>query len=272
MTTNLPPKPDPATGEPRPPAAPAVLGLSAAQSGQPGAGDTAPHGRGPTLEAQGNPWWLAPATGCVLTVVTMIIFSISDGGGAWASDPFAWCLLAAVFLITLFREWGVRLTGADWLRVNRRWVDTYQLTHITLRGVWFGWTLRLRDTDGRHLRTSLSDLEANPQLWALVYNGVTHSVHHGAEINNLAAGMLRLRPELEGRARQTIRPKIPDRAAWTLLLVIAAVFGAMYLFRPDLLGPALMIFTGIVLVAVAILGAVLYVARRREHAIDAEAS
>lgn len=269
--TNLPTKPDPATGEPRPPAGPVVLGLSNDTGQRPSGNDTPPHGRGPALEVHGNAWWLAPASAAALCALTMVIFSLMGEGGSWAKDPFAWGLLAVLFVVTLLREWSVRLVaGADWLRVNRQWVDTYQLSRITLRGVWFGWMLRLRDADGRRVRTYITDLEANPKLWALVHNGLAHSVRSGAEVNNLAAGMLRLRPGLDSVRDQIRRPKIPDRTAWTFLLIIAAVFGAMYLFRPDLLGPSLMIFAAVVLVAMAVLGLLLYFARRRENAIDAQ--
>lgn len=271
MTTKLPPKPDIHTGQPRPPAAPAVLGLSSERSKEPDSGDVPPAERGPALEVHGNAWWLAPATAGVLAVVTMIAFAVMDGGSDWATEPFSWGLIGVVFVITLVREWGVKLVaGADWLRVNRNWVDTYRLTHITLRGVWFGWMLRLRDADGRRVRTYISDLEANAQLWALVYNGMAHSVHNGAKTNNVAAGMLHLRPGLEALRHQVRRPRLPDRTVWTFLLVVAAVFGAMYLFRPDLLGPALMVFTAIAFVAMAVIAVLLYLARRRENALDTQ--
>ncbi|WP_460957011.1 hypothetical protein [Parasphingorhabdus pacifica] len=245
--------------------------MPSGSSKEPGSSDVSPDGRGPVLEVQGNAWWLAPATAGFLSLVTMIAFTVMDGGGDWAEEPFSWGLIGVVFVFTLLREWSVKLVaGADWLRVNRRWVDTYRITHITLRGVWFGWLLRLHDADGRRVRTYISDLETNAELWALVYNGMAHSVRNGAKINNLAAGMLRLRPGFEALRHQTRRPTIPDRVAWTFLLVIAAVFGAMYLFRPDLLGPALMIFTAIVLVVMAGVGLLLFLARRRENALDAQ--
>ncbi|MBA8825324.1 hypothetical protein FHX42_002675 [Saccharopolyspora lacisalsi] len=207
----------------------------------------------------------------ILTVVYVVSLRSSEGNWTWLEDPVHWTLMALIFVITVVRDWTTRLVaGSDWLRVNRRWVDTYALTDITLRGVVFGWMLRLRDNEGRRVRTSMTTIEANRQLWALAYTGMAHSVHHGARINNLAAGMLRLRPGLESLRREVYRPTVPTKSAGTLLLVIAAVFAAISLFRPELLGPALAVLAAAVLLVGAGIGTVLVMARRREDALDAQ--
>lgn len=251
----LPPCPDPQTGEPRPPAPPGVLGLTRNSAKTTASAGAPPRDKGPALTVQGEEWWAAPAAAVILSIITGVIFSLQ--GSHWTDDPIQWALIGMVFVVTLIREWGLKLVaGADWLRVNRKWVDTYTLTRIELRGVWFGWMLRLKDSEGRRLRTYMTDLEANRELWALVYNGMLHSAFHGATVNNTAAGMLRLRPGFEAMRYQERNrgPKIPDRTAWTILLVIAGVFAAIYFLRPDLLGPALAIFAGLVLLLLLIAG------------------
>ncbi|MHA6798923.1 hypothetical protein [Bounagaea algeriensis] len=123
----------------------------------------------------------------------------------------------AVFVITLFREWGIKLVaGADWLRVNRKWVDTYALTHVELRGVWFGW-------------------------------------------------MLRLRPGFEAMRRREERFRVPERTVWTLLLVVAVVLGAIYQFRPELLGLALAVLAGIVLLVGLVCCGAIAALRRKDR-------
>lgn len=267
MTTSeaeLPPRPDQQTGDPWPPTPPGILGLERQSAKTTASAGAPPAGRGPALAVQGDSWWSAPLAAVILSVVTGVIFSFQ--GDDWATDPIAWGLVGGVFVVTLVREWGLKLVaGADWFRVNGKWVDTYTLTHIELRGAWFGWMLRLKDAEGRRVRTYMADLEANQRLWSLVYNGLLHSAFHGAEVNNVAAGMLRLRPGFEALRYQAQRPRIPSRTVWTLLLVVAAVLAATYLFRPDLLGPALAILAGVVLVMTAAVAVVVVVFRRRDR-------
>ncbi|MBE9374932.1 hypothetical protein IQ251_10805, partial [Saccharopolyspora sp. HNM0983] len=220
----------------------------------------------PGLAVQGKEWWSAPFAALVIAGIIAAIFTSQYN--EWYADPVMWGFVGAGFLITLFREWRVKLVaGADWFRVNRKWVDTYALTDIELRGVWFGWMLRLRDSEGRRVRTYMPDVEANRQLWALVYNGMLHSAVNGAKVNNVAAGMLWLRPGFETMRLQANGPKIPDRVVWTLLLVVAVVFAAIYLFRPELLGPALAIFAAIVLVGLLVAGVAIAVARRKQRGL-----
>ncbi|MHA6802953.1 hypothetical protein [Salinifilum ghardaiensis] len=193
-----------------------------------------------------------------------VIMSLEDSD--WVTDPFGWSLVGGLFLFTLLREWGLKLVaGSDWLRVNRKWVDTYSLTNIELRGVWFGWMLRLRDSEGRRVRTYMPDIEANRQLWALVYNGMLHSAFHGAKVNNVAAGVLQLRPGFEAMRLQADRPMVPRRTVWTLLLVVAVVFAAIYLLEPGLLGPALAVFAGLVLVVLLVMGLAIAAVRRKDR-------
>lgn len=265
--TDLPPQPDPQTGEPRPPQAPRVLGLSRDSAKTTASAGAPPAGRGLALAVHGDEWWSAPVAALILSVITAIIFSFESDD--WFGDPFSLCLIGMVFAVTLIREWKVKIVaGADWLRINNKWVDTYTLTHIELRGLWFGWMLRLKDNDGRRVRTYMSDLEANQEVWALAYNGMLHSAHNGAHINNVAAGILQLKPGFEAMRHQARRTEIPRRTIWTLLLVIVVVFAAIYLIRPGILGPALAIFAAIVLVLATGIGTAITIARRKQNNND----
>ena len=263
--TDLPPQPDRQTGEPRPPQAPRVLGLARDSAKTTASAGAPPAGRGPALAVHGDEWWSAPVAALILSVITAVIFSFQSDD--WFADPFSLGLVGMVFAVTLVREWKVKIVaGADWLRVNNKWVDTYQLTHIQLRGLWFGWMLRLKDNDGRRVRTYMSDLEANQELWALSYNGMLHSAYNGAHINNLAAGILQLKPGFEAMRHQARRAEIPRRTVWTLLLVVVVVFAAIHLLRPALLGPALAIFAGIVVLLAVMLGVIAwFVTRKRQQ-------
>ena len=270
----LPPCPDPQTGEPRPPHAPTVIGMGRETTQTLVGFGEAPRGFGPILETRGSNRLALLGSAGILGLLMAAFFTAENGDFRWFSDPVPWVLLLIVAVPTIIRDWN-RLhlsAGADWFRVNRKWVDTYSLTRINLTGAIRGWTLLLRDSDGRALRVYINTLEANRDLWALVYNGMLHSAFHGATVNNTAAGMLRLRPGFEAMRYQERNrgPKIPDRTAWTILLVIAGVLAAIYFLRPDLLGPALAILAGLVLLLFLVAGTAIAIARRRQRRQDNE--
>ena len=272
MSKEMAPRPDKATGEPRPPKGPLIRGPAEEATSDLASAGKPPEGRGPALEARDDQRFQVVGGSAILVVIVGIAFTFTHGDLTWMQDPVPWGLLAILLVFTVARDWNnTRLTaGADWLRVNRKWVDTYELADIHLSGTLRGWTLQLTDGCGRRVRTYIANIETNRELWALVYNGIVHSVANGATINNVAAAMLKLRPG-SARVRDEVHhPKIPDRTFWTILLVVAMVFGAIYLFRPELLGPALGIFAVIVLIAFAVIGVLLRIAHRRQNAIDAE--
>ncbi|WP_406692867.1 hypothetical protein REH65_14835 [Saccharopolyspora sp. ID03-671] len=272
MSAELPPRPDAATGEPRPPAGPLVLGPPPQESDELESAGKPPPEHGPALETLGHQrFHMLGGTG-TLVVLVGIAFTWIHGDLTWMQDPVPWGLIGLLIVFAVVRDWNsTQLTaGADWLRVNRRWVDTYELVEIRLTGAIRGWTLHLADREGRKARAYIATIETNRKLWALVYNGMSHSVHNGAQINNLAAGILRLRPGFEDLQAEAHRPKIPDRVAWTFLFLIVVAFVAVYLLRPELLGPALAVFAVVVLVALAVFGVVVARTRKREKSIDAD--
>lgn len=195
MFADLPVKPDPRTGEPRPPEAPLALGKMgpAPTKNLDKAGQT-PDERGPALDVFIQDKRTVLLGSLIVMGVIIIGASLQRGSFEWMSDPVMLGIVGLAGLIMLVSGWNVHLTaGADWLRVNRKWVDTYRITKIHLYGIVFGWTLVLHDADGRKVRVYIGSLEANRELWALVYNGLAHSVRAGATLNALAGNMLKLR-------------------------------------------------------------------------------
>lgn len=271
MSAELPPRPDAATGEPRPPAGPTVLGPPPEENDELQSAGDPPAEYGPALETLGHQRLQMLGGSAILVPVVGIAFTWIHGDLTWMQDPVPWGLIGLLLVFAVVRDWNnTHLTaGADWLRVNRRWVNTYDLAEIRLSGATRGWTLHLTDREGHKVRAYIATVEKNRNLWALVFNGMSHSAHNGAKVSNLAAGILRLRPGFENLRAEAQPPTIPDRAARTFLLLVVVVFAAVYVLRPELLGPALAVFAVVVLAALAAITIVLSRARSREKAIDA---
>lgn len=85
-----------------------------------------------------------------------------------------------------------RAAGADWFQTGSQWVDTYDLVKIKVTVSTVTWHVHLTDRGERHLVVSVLDLQANPELWDLVYNGIRHSAAAGAEVRGSGARQLRL--------------------------------------------------------------------------------
>ncbi|MER5392697.1 hypothetical protein [Saccharopolyspora sp. NPDC002686] len=194
MFADLPAKPDVQTGEPRPPEAPLVLGKMGPATTDLDQAGPVPDGRGPALDVFIQDRRTVLLGSLIVMGVIVIGASLQRGSFEWMSDPVMLGIVGVAGLIMVLRGWSTRLTaGSDWLRVNRKWIDTYKITNIHLYGVIVGWTLVLQDENGRKVRTYLGSLEANRELWALVYNGLAHSVRTGATFNAMAGNMLKLR-------------------------------------------------------------------------------
>ncbi|QGK69125.1 hypothetical protein GIY23_05870 [Allosaccharopolyspora coralli] len=156
--------------------------------------DTAPEDRGPALELHIQDKRAVLLGALIVVGIIIVGASLQRGGFEWMSDPIMLGIVAVAGIIMAASGWGVRLTaGNDWLHVKRKWVDTHRLKSVHLYGVVLGWTLVLEDAEQRKVRVYIGTLEANRELWALVYNGLAHSVSAGATFNPLAGNMLRLR-------------------------------------------------------------------------------
>jgi hypothetical protein len=214
----LPPVPDP-SGQPRPPTAPRVEGpwqgeryrLKAAHHQ---VGDqlfVAMTGHGdPLLEsvaARPPRRWRTAALGAVYAVlpVTVVIAVI-----VWftAEDrATAYLIMAAVVAgAAVLAFWYNSSDPTVVLRAGARAVaevDTdgdgtdlplYELRSIRVTDSPRGPALRLVGLNKRRLTLPFGMLEANQQLWDLVYNGIRHSEAAGADIDARTRQLLRLPP------------------------------------------------------------------------------
>jgi hypothetical protein len=190
---HLPPQPNAETGEPRPPRAP-VYGTIITHVPKFGPSITpAPtSGGSPTLEtyaASNRATWSYGAGALILIVALLTIFY----GVSWVMIWWAWATLALVATTTFsFTRSGFYAAGADWVRNRKEWVKTYELTEIEMHVSSAGTELLLKDSSGRSLNGRLADLQANRDLWDFVYNGIRHSIAHGATANRYARDALKL--------------------------------------------------------------------------------
>ncbi|MGH3980727.1 MAG: hypothetical protein ACRDRZ_17300 [Pseudonocardiaceae bacterium] len=205
---DLPPVPDSATGEPRPPRAPAVGRSDAAVPVADGrCKPDPPPGQGPVLEWSCRPWWwlwYVPLLWSAFMAAAATVAPLRWGEGAGFSWLGQWWICSIVvlpgILIVLIGRRRRLSVGADWCARGRRWVRTYELVRMEIVRQATGDDLLLEDQAGRVLRVRLAELQANPEMWDLVYNGVLHSAHSW-EI------------DADDRTRQSLR--LPSNAAPT---------------------------------------------------------
>lgn len=189
----LPPKPDPLTGLPRPPHAPRYAKreqdpkLDRNRETDPAKAPAAPDGQGPVLawyrqsrrDRTLNAFWTS--------VILVVCFSIGIGFSfEWMAYWWMWLVvLIGVILV----DWSLRgcmpAAGADWLQQRGRvWVRTYELVKVTAHSRPTGLDLKMTDRDGRSCFAMMNDLQRDRLIWDLVYNGILHSVvAGGAETN-----------------------------------------------------------------------------------------
>ncbi len=179
---DLPPIPDPATGEPRPPRAPRIQrGTEFTSRDRPPRNPPPPPECGPRLE------WIQPTvrtqyTSAALTAGILAAFGTAkEGGFDWIREWWAWGLLV-LFPWMMFRATKNHWTaaGAIWVQWRSSWVDTYHLTRIRFSADGTNQVLRLKDAHGNEIHSfKISQIQGNPDLWDLVYNGILHSVASG---------------------------------------------------------------------------------------------
>lgn len=180
MTTSaLPPIPDRESGEPRPPQAPTI--------GIPGAGDSEtderhrpkpPPGQGPVLEWYLGSWRQVRFVVIVWPLVMGTVLTAGAGAFWWVGEWWAWLfVILPVGLFGWYEKVRNMSAGADWLVMNRKWVRTYELVAVNVTPAGIKYDLELKDTEGRWMHASMPNLQSNPALWALVYNGILHSAH-----------------------------------------------------------------------------------------------
>ncbi len=201
--SGLPPRPDPATGYPRPPHAPLMVGKERRFAEREHLASTRvpspPDGQGPVLE-----WSREPLRGRgryaipLPLIVVALAATIETRSVEWMTSWWPWAFVAALALFYYFSARPMMCAGADWYRCGSRFVRTYELVSATVSRTATGdvsWHLNLKDEAGCKTATRLDDLERNPLLWDLVYNGILHSVRNGAKTNRDSREYLSLRPE-----------------------------------------------------------------------------
>lgn len=191
---NLPPKPDPLTGEPHPPSAPREW------KGHPGEAERDPHrvgewpkSQGPLLECYTPNQRSKIATGLAGMVMMAAGITLINTGFDWLTSWWAWfCILAfGAFGYFSYRN-ATCAAGAEWFSHGKHWVRQYELTTVKITMRFSNRYLRLIDCDGRKVTVFLGDVQQNQRLWDLVYNGIVHSVASGAETNWIARRALKL--------------------------------------------------------------------------------
>jgi len=187
----LPPRPDPSTGLPRPPRAPGFIGAdvpvenSVIRERDPAWQPSPPPGQSPVLV-----WYRESRRGSVIGAVIFGlalagILSLTRGTG-WLTHWVVWVFLAVwlvvIYLISRTERFSA---GADWVARGNKWVKVYDLVKVTCHSYpYWGAGVCMRDSSGRKLRYRFSDLSSDRMLWDLTYNGILHSViSGGAETN-----------------------------------------------------------------------------------------
>lgn len=214
----LPPVPDP-SGQPRPPAAPRVVGawqgehyqltvrhhqaadeLFVGPTGQrhpllESVGARPPRGR--RTAALGAAYTVLPVT---VLIAALLWFSTDRGAGAYL------ILVAVAVAVTGLFFWRNASGTTVVLRAGARAVaevdidgaglelPLYELRSISARDTSRGLALRLVGPNKQRLTLPLGLLEANQQLWDLVYNGIRHSEAAGAEFDAHTRQLLSLPP------------------------------------------------------------------------------
>ncbi|MHA6798302.1 hypothetical protein [Bounagaea algeriensis] len=195
----LPPRPEPDSGEPRPPRARRLTTQPTRRSGSledlPMRLQSPPEGEGAVLE------WHQHDYRCDvgLAVVLIPLYAVVLGGLIAVNPGWPWWLM---LLLAPFLGWELYATrglhcsaGAEWLQTPKGWVRLYELRAVkyTFRGV--NDALRLEDAGGRTVELPTADVLGNQRLWDLVYNGIRHStVLGGATTNAMARKALEIPP------------------------------------------------------------------------------
>jgi hypothetical protein len=190
----LPPRPDPSTGLPRPPGAPGFIGVdvpvneSVIREQDQALAPSPPPGQSPVLV-----WYRESSRGSVISTVVVVLLAATiltlSRGTAWIVNAKywgVWAIFAVSLVVVYFISRADRFSaGADWVARGRKWVRVYDLVKVTCHSYpYYGAGVCMRDSGGRKLRYRFIDLSSDRLLWDLTYNGILHSViAGGAETN-----------------------------------------------------------------------------------------
>jgi hypothetical protein len=183
----LPPRPDPDSGQPRPPTAPTnYFTQEPTPTGRtPRKHPPIPDGQGPTLEWIQDSTTSAIVSGLIAFAIGISVYVVNGYtkgyGFDWVKIWWLW-LLPIIFGLLMYKAMSLQwvAAGATWLQNRNAWVNVYELTSIDVKASGAKFWLRLTDSEGRSISSlSLADAQRNRALWNLVYNGILHSVVTG---------------------------------------------------------------------------------------------
>lgn len=187
----LPPRPDPQTGEPRPPRAPAFSssrperttqqfpnGSFSSASEEP---PESPDGEGPALAWESsNPREQLKIGAIGLAVLVLGVSALRGFDLSWMTSPLHCLVILAVSALVALRARKKPVAvGAEWLRVGRHWVRIHELAEIHTTRWKSELYLLLTDRNGRRAGVNAEQLRDRPPMYDLVYNGMLHSVVAG---------------------------------------------------------------------------------------------
>ncbi|MHA6798921.1 hypothetical protein [Bounagaea algeriensis] len=192
-TSELPPKPDPVSGEPRPPRAPGFNKGDKPPKDQDRDRDQSirrmpspPEGEGRMLEWYRHSQRNAILGGLLGFVFIVIGVTLLQGFNlTWMTIWWMWPLIGlfALGVYSSFRSVECA-AGAEWLKVGKSWVRMYELTEIKARHRSHSIHLDFKDSTGRELMVKSDDIQEDRDIWDLVYNGILHSVIAGGAKTN----------------------------------------------------------------------------------------
>ncbi|MBQ6643970.1 MAG: hypothetical protein IJH84_23455 [Saccharopolyspora sp.] len=199
---DLPPRPDPETGQPVPPDAPTQTAEGYNEK-KPSRVPDPPPGHGPAWAHFREKRYLSWLGGLIPVALVAVAVIAYDGLSAIKIWP-VWIILAAVYGWTVYvGRVNVVTAGSDWLKIRKYWVNTYELTKIEAHANGPNQpTVSLEDRE-RSVEMTISLIESDRTLWNYVYLGMRHSAANGAQINLPAQGTW---PELAEAARNARSP------------------------------------------------------------------
>lgn len=187
----LPPKPDPDTGEPRPPRAPVPARHEATRTNRTRRKPEPPDGRGPTLvlahyrEQARYPLLHALKAATTFAVLLLLIssgFTVTE----WFVLPVAG--LHFVGYLLFFGQRELVSCGAEWVQHNHHWIrGTYEISRVDYAYDSRGEQPRLvLDKHVHRLNIPVDILYSNQELWDYVHLALRHSVANRAELTAAA--------------------------------------------------------------------------------------
>ncbi|MBA8826638.1 hypothetical protein FHX42_004017 [Saccharopolyspora lacisalsi] len=204
--SELPPKPDPVSGEPRPPRAPGFHKEDKPPKDQDRDRDqsthrmpTPPEGEGRMLEWYRHSQRNAITAGLGALVIIALGITLMQGfSPLWMTAWWMWLIVAAGAFVVYGSFRSVECAvGAEWIKVGKAWVRLYELTEIKAKHRSNAIHLDFKDSAGRVVVVKSDDIQEDRDMWDLVYNGILHSViAGGADTNKLVHSAFKVpRPE-----------------------------------------------------------------------------